>query len=141
MTTNRTFEPLEEQRVAPDDIPAQIIRLDAILQRASCTYDTGTIERLITPDFTLVTTTSRVMDRAAFLADVADRSITWYQNESRSAEVRSYNAACAIIVATLHSHYAHNGSERKTAIRFTDTWVNLNGYWYYAAGHATAVPS
>jgi hypothetical protein len=141
MTTDFTFQPLDEQRVTPDDIPGQIVRLDAILQRASCTYDTRTLERLVTPDFTLVTTTSRIMDRAAFLADVADRSITWYQNESRSAHVRSYSGSCAIIVATLHSHYANNGSERKTTIRFTDTWVNLDGYWYYAAGHATAVPS
>jgi hypothetical protein len=135
------MQPLHEQRVTDGDTREQIIRLDAILQRASSTYDTDTISKLITDDFTLVTTTSRIMDRAEFLADVADRSVTWLRNETTDPAVRVYGTSCAIIVATLHSHFRTAEREVDVQIRFTDTWVNREGYWFYAAGHATRVPA
>lgn len=132
---------LDEQRVSGGDLHEQIVRLDAILQRASSTYDTDTISKLITEDFTLVTTTSRVMDRGDFLADVADRSVTWFCNQTLDPQVRAYGTSCAIIVATLHSHFRAAERELDVRIRFTDTWANLDGYWFYAAGHASGVPA
>lgn len=135
------MQTLNEQRVTGGDLREQILRLDTILQRASSTYDTETIAKLITDDFTLVTTTSRVMHRAEFLADVGDRSVTWFRNETADAEVRAYGTSCAVIVATLHSHFRAGERELDVQIRFTDTWVNRDGYWFYAAGHATRVPA
>jgi len=114
-----------------------IIELDRQLQLASCSYDTQTIRKLITDDFTLISSSGRVMDAAAFIEDVDDRSVTWYENLTEQADVRSYNDDCAIITAVLHSRFLKDGQHYDARIRFTDTWVHIDGSWRYAAGHAS----
>jgi hypothetical protein len=129
--------PLPSQRCSDTDARAAIVELDRILQRASSTYDTATIRQLITDDFTLITSSGRVMNAEDLVADVDDRSITWLQNVTESSEVRVYNRDCAIITAVLHSIYVQNGAQHDVRVRFTDTWVAIDGNWYYAAGHAS----
>jgi hypothetical protein len=114
-----------------------LIGLNEVLQRASCTYDTDTIRELITPDFTLITGTGRVMNAEDFIADVGDSSVKWYNNGSEDVAVRTYNEDCAIVTAILRERFEIAGKITDVRIRFTDTWVRNNGGWRYAAGHAS----
>jgi ketosteroid isomerase-like protein len=128
---------MDEMKVRETDSRDTIVELDRILQRASSTYDTATIRRLITDDFTLITSSGRVMNGEDLVADVDDRSITWLENLTESPEVRIYNGDCAVITAILHSVYVQNGTQHDVRVRFTDTWVAIDGNWHYAAGHAS----
>jgi Domain of unknown function (DUF4440) len=137
MTNSSALMPLAAQRSTENDSAETIVELDRLLQLASCTYDTTTIRKLITNDFTLITSSGRVLNADEFVADVADRSIAWLKNVTESSDVRFYNGDCAIITAVLHSVFHSDGKAYDARVRFTDTWVRLDGNWYYAAGHAS----
>jgi hypothetical protein len=122
---------------AAPDLRAIIAHQDDVLQTATREYDTGTIDRLQTPDFTLVTTSGRVLNAKDVLADIGDRSVQWIENTPEDVHVRGYNDDCAIVVATLHQEYRYRGKLFDYRVRFTDTWVKLGGRWRYAAGHAS----
>ena len=110
---------------------------DTVLQRANRTYDDQTIRKLIVDDFTLITTSGRVMNANDFLSDVADREVKWYNNDPENVDVRTYNGDCAVVTAVLHQKYEYRGKLNDYRVRFTDTWVKLDGTWKYVAGHAS----
>jgi hypothetical protein len=120
-----------------EDIVKTILELDTVLQRASSTYDGATIRGLISDDFTLISSSGRIMNAEDFIQDVEDRSVVWHQNDTEEAHVRSYNEDCAVIAAVLRSRFETAGKLHDVRVRFTDTWVRLNGAWRYVAGHAS----
>jgi ketosteroid isomerase-like protein len=122
---------------ASPDLTKTMTENDALLQRATREYDAATVRQLITDDFTLITSSARVYDAKQLLDDVADRSVKWKLNQTEDLHVRSYNDDCAIITATLHQQYEYQGKMHDYRVRFTDTWVKLDGRWRYAAGHAS----
>jgi ketosteroid isomerase-like protein len=126
-----------EQTTSSTSIIATIIELDRRLQRASCTYDGATIRALISDDFTLISSSGRVLNAADFINDVEDTSIAWFLNDTENATVRSYNDDCAVITADLHSKFESAGTTHDVRIRFTDTWVKSGNTWRYVAGHAS----
>ena len=117
----------------------RLAELNEVLQRASRTYDIETIRELITPDFTLITGTGRVMNAEDFIADVGDTSVKWFNNDTEDISVRTYNENCAIVTAILRERFETGGKVTDVRIRFTDTWVLLDG-WRYVAGHASLLP-
>lgn len=115
----------------------RLVELNEVLQRASCTYDTETIRELITPDFSLISSTGRLQSAEDFIADVSDTSVKWFNNDSEDVSVRTYNDDCAIVTATLRERFETGGKVTDVRIRFTDTWVLVDGSWRYVAGHAS----
>lgn len=126
---------------AAGDITHVMTEKDAQLQRATREYDTGTIRKLITDDFTLITSSGRILNAQDLIADVGDRSVKWFNNDTEDIKVRAYNGDCAIVTAILHQRYEYNGKMSDYRVRFTDTWVKLGGSWRYAAGHASLLSS
>jgi ketosteroid isomerase-like protein len=118
-------------------VVATILEANRVLQEATRTYDTATIRRLIPDDFSLIASSGRIYGAQDVLAEVADRSIVWYDNETSEADVRPYGPDCAIITAVLHQRYEQNGALSDYRVRFTDTWVRCDGTWLYVAGHAS----
>lgn len=125
---------------APADemsIARQITDLNATLQKATRNHDAATIASMIAADYTLVSDTGAVWDRATFLKVVADPSIEWLANDPSDVTVRSYNGDCATITALLHTEYRMNGKVHNYIDRFTDVWVKDGDAWHYVTGHAT----
>jgi hypothetical protein len=123
------------------DIAATILDANLLLQRASMTYDGATIRKLIPDDFTLITSSGRMMSASDLIREVEDRSFIWSKNDTSDAKVRVYNDDCAIITAILHQRYEQGGKLNDYRVYFTDTWVLRDGAWLYVAGHASRLPS
>jgi ketosteroid isomerase-like protein len=113
--------------------------LNARLQDETKAYDMAGVASMITPDFELVNGSGAVWHRAAFLADIGDRSAVWQLNKPEDVTVRVYNNDCAIVVALLHLRYVSNKHLHDLLARYTDIWVRQGGEWRYASGQATVV--
>jgi hypothetical protein len=120
-----------------DDVVDTLTKLNATLQLATKNYDVATIEKLITDDYELVSSSGKVYDRAAFLADAADRSAVYELNEPEDVKVRHYNNDCAIVTAILHVRFTSGQKTVDVRIRYGDVWVKLDGQWRYAYGEAS----
>jgi hypothetical protein len=123
--------------ISSSGVVATILEMNRRLQDATLAHDVDTVRALIPEDFTLVTSRGRQMNAAALLAEIGDERVTWYVNETEDASVRAYGENCAIITATLHERYRANGIMFDHRLRFTDTWVLIDGAWKYVAGHAS----
>jgi ketosteroid isomerase-like protein len=120
-----------------DPIADELKQLNATLQLATKNYDVATLRNQITDNYVLVSSSGRVYDRAAFLADAADRSYAYDINEAEDVSVRHYNDDSAIVMAILHVRYRNAGKTRDVRIRYADFWVKLNGTWRLAHGEAS----
>jgi hypothetical protein len=123
----------------PDAISAQIIEANDTVQRATKEHDVAAIDGLITGDYFLVSTNGHVYNRTEFLADVADTSARYEINQTEDAHVQHYNRDSALLTAVLHIRYRVGEKLVDVRVRFTDTWVKIDGRWRYAAGQATAL--
>lgn len=125
--------------IADSDVDSQLVALNAELQVATKNYDVTTLGKLITDDYELVSSTGKVYDRAAFLADAADRSAVYEINEPEDVAIRHYNDDTAIVTAILHVRFRSGGKVVDTRIRYGDLWVKQNGTWRYAFGEASPI--
>lgn len=124
---------------AADPIVDDITRANATVQQATQTYDGATIDRMLTGDFILVNSRGSIYNRAAFLADIVDKSSVWEFNRTESLSIQHYNADCAIAIGTLHLRYRTGGRVTDRRIRFTDIWVKQQGAWKWATSAVSPV--
>jgi ketosteroid isomerase-like protein len=122
-----------------DAISQQIVQANDAVQRATQQHDVATMERLITPDYYLVGPNGHVYNRADFIDDIADTSATYEINQTEDARVQHYNDDIALLTAVLHVRYRVAAKVVDVRVRYTDTWVKLDGQWRYAAGQATTL--
>jgi hypothetical protein len=120
-----------------DPIADELIRLNATLQIATKNYDIVELKDLTSEDYELVSASGKVYDRAAFLADAADRSAVYEMNEPEDVAVHHYNDDAAVVTAVLHVRYRLEGKTVDVRIRYGDTWVKLDGKWRYVYGEAS----
>ena len=120
-----------------DPLTARLTALNSTLQNATKAYDTAELAKLITGDYELVSSSGKVYDRRAFLADAADRSAQYEINQPEDVVVRHYNGDCAIVSAILHVRFRAAGKIHDVRVRYGDVWVKLNGRWRYAYGEAS----
>lgn len=110
-----------------------VTKANDMVQLATKNYDEKTIDRTITPDFVLVLSKGKVMNRAAFVADIGDKSATWVMNKTESLSVYPYNDDCAVAIGILHLQYKEKNKLQDRRLRFTDVWVKQNGQWKWAS--------
>jgi hypothetical protein len=124
-----------------DPVVQELTQLNAQLQLDTKNYDTADLAKLITQDFHLISSSGKVYDRRAFLADAADRSAVYLANEPEDVSVQDYNGDAAVVSAILHVRYSIAGKVRDVRVRYGDTWVKQNGEWRYAYGEASPMLS
>ncbi len=113
---------------------------DDVMQLATRSYDVATLDELLPEDFVLISSSGRVFNKTDVLAETADRSIVWHNNDTSNVSIRVYNQNCGIVIADLHQKFEQDGHEVAVRLRYTDTWVLLDGKWRYVSGHATRLP-
>jgi hypothetical protein len=116
---------------------ADVLSAEVLLNNAVLARDVATAGEYFTDDYTLTLASGKVLDKAALLAIVADRSVTLTTNRSHDEHVRMYGDATAIITGIVEEAGTKNGSAFDIQLPFTDTWVLQNGKWLQAAGHAS----
>ena len=116
---------------------ADVLSAEVLLNNAILAHDAATAGQYLTGDYTLTLASGKVLDRAALLAMIADRSVTLTTNRSHDEHVRMYGDATAIVTGIVEEAGTQNGTAFDIQLPFTDTWVLENGTWLQAAGHAS----
>jgi ketosteroid isomerase-like protein len=102
--------------------------------------DIAALERLLAPEFTLVSTNSEVQTRAQALEEVraGDPQYERFENHGMTARVYG-NTAVVQGITSLKGRSA--AAPFALDVRFTDTLVRVNGQWTIVVSHVTRIPS
>ena len=102
--------------------------------------DIPALERLLAPEFTLVSTNAEVQGRAQALEEVRAGDPQYERFENHSMTARIYgNTAVVQGITSLKGR--SGGSPFALDVRFTDTLVRVNGRWAIVVSHVTRIPS
>lgn len=114
----------------------EIRRVEALVCAAFERGDGGTLERHLTPDFTLTSSRGEVTDRAQNIAEVVSREPRYEVFRNHGQKVRVYGDAAIVLgVTTIKATVA--GQPFEADFQFTDTYVRRDGQWLLAASHAS----
>jgi ketosteroid isomerase-like protein len=104
------------------------------------TGDLATVERLLAPEFTLVSSDSTIQTRAEVIAEVRNREPKYeiFRNHSMVAHV--FDDA-AIVQGITSLKGTAKGQPFEVDVRFTDTLIKTNGQWQLIVSHVTRIPT
>jgi ketosteroid isomerase-like protein len=102
--------------------------------------DVPALEKLLAPDFTLVSSNADVQTREEVLAEVRNRDPRYevFRNHSMSARVYA-NAAVVQGITSLKGVSGDKAFELD--VRFTDTLIKERGQWRLVVSHVTRLPA
>ena len=116
-----------------DPIVAEVTKANDDMQLATKNYDVRAIDNILTNDFVLVQNRGTVVNRAAFLADIGDKSATWIENRSSDLTIHHYNNDTALAIGILHMKYEYRNKVSEVSLRYIDVWVRQDGRWKWAS--------
>jgi ketosteroid isomerase-like protein len=119
---------------------AEMEKLDHAMQRAFVTRDVKYLRDLLTDDYVLITSSSKVVTKADLLAEVVDPKDVLDVSDSSEIQVRRHGDT-AVITAMLHQRGSSDGKPFDAWVRYTDTWVLEGGRWRYMSAHASRMPA
>jgi len=102
--------------------------------------DLPALERLLAPEFTLVSTNAEVQTRAQALEEVRAGDPQYERFENHSMTARVYGDT-AVVLGITSLKGRSGGKPFAVDVRFTDTLVRVNGRWAMVASHVTRIPS
>ena len=102
--------------------------------------DLPTVEKLLAPTFTLVSSDSSVQDRKSVVAEIRNKDPQYevFRNHSMTANV--YGTA-AVVQGITHVKGKSGGQSFDLEVRFTDTLIKTNGQWQLVVSHVTKIPT
>lgn len=102
--------------------------------------DLATVEKLLAPTFTLVSSDSTVQDRPSVIAEIRSRDPRYeiFRNHSMTAQV--YGDA-AVVQGITHVKGTSGGHAFDAEVRFTDTLIKTQGQWQLVVSHVTRIPA
>lgn len=114
------------------DDHAELARLNDDYVRAVLESDTARFEQILAPDFRNTNPDGTILDRRAFLAQVAGPSnLTSLRAED--VEIRIVGDTAIVHARTVYV----TGDGRPGAGRYTDVWHKFDGRWLAVAAHVT----
>ncbi len=101
--------------------------------------DVAAAERLLAPEFVLVTSRAEVQTRDQVIAEVraGDPKYSRFENHSMSARVYGETA---VVQGITSLEGTSGGAAFKVDVRFTDTLIKVNGQWVLVVSHVTRIP-
>lgn len=119
------------------DDAAQVARLDTADQAAVERNDVATMDRILHPEFTLVTGDGRVFDKAALLASAHGDFRYEIQAEDPGTQQVRVTGDTAVVTARLRLKGAQRGRAFDRRLWFSDTYVRTPAGWKYFFGQAS----
>ncbi|MGM9482215.1 nuclear transport factor 2 family protein [Roseateles sp. NT4] len=102
--------------------------------------DLAALERLLAPEFTLVSTTAEVQSRAQAIQEVRDGDPQYERFENHGMTARVYGDT-AVVQGITSLKGRSGGKPFAVDVRFTDTLVRVDGRWTLVVSHVTRMPS
>ena len=120
---------------APDD-EAILATLDRAMQKAVVDRDPVAFARVLTDDYVLVVSTSRLVDKAGVVAEIDSPDGRMDVNDSHDLRIRVHGDT-AMVIADLHQVGRNGDTPFDYWVRYTDTWIRTRDGWKCLSGHAT----
>ena len=102
--------------------------------------DIPAMERLLAPEFVLVSSTSEVQSRDQAIAEVRAGDPAYARFENHDMTARVYGDA-AVVQGITSLNGLSGGKPFAVDVRFTDTLVKMHGHWTIVVSHVTRIPS
>jgi ketosteroid isomerase-like protein len=113
-----------------------LARLDRAMQRAVVDRDPVAFADFLTDDYVLVVSNSRLVDKAAVVAEIDSPDARMDVNESTDLRIRVHGDT-AMVIADLHQAGRNRDTPFDYWVRYTDTWIRTPSGWKCLSGHAT----
>lgn len=120
-----------------DEQASKLIALENAWNQAQLRHDSRSLDSLVGGAFVYTDTDGTVMNKAQFLADIADTNYHATLMANEDVKVYPYPNT-AVVTGTYHAKGLSKGKPFDHYGRFTDTWIYLNGIWQCVASHTTA---
>jgi ketosteroid isomerase-like protein len=103
--------------------------------------DLPALEKLLAPEFTLVSSSSQVQSREENLEEVrkGDPKYQVFRNHDMTARVYGGDAAIVQGITTVKG--TSGGQAFEVDVRFTDTLIRIGGEWKLVVSHVTRIPN
>lgn len=115
---------------------AELARLDRAMQRAVVDRDPVAFAGFLTDDYVLVVSNSRMVDKAAVVAEIDSPDGRMDVNDSHDLRIRVHGDT-AMVIADLHQVGRRGDAPFDYWVRYTDTWIRTRDGWKCLSGHAT----
>jgi ketosteroid isomerase-like protein len=119
-----------------DEQSTKLMALENAWNQAQLRHDSRSLNTLVGDAFVYTDTDGTVMNKAEFLADIADTGYHPTMMANDGMRVFPYDKT-AIVIGTYHAKGTTKGKPFDHYGRFTDTWVYQNGIWQCVASHTT----
>lgn len=116
-----------------DPLVSDVTKANDIVQLATLKHDRKTMDAMLTKDFILVLTRGAIVDRKAWLDDVADQQTKMELNQVENLTIHHYNDDCALAIGVLHIRAREKQKLTDIRMRFIDVWVKQDGQWKWAS--------
>jgi ketosteroid isomerase-like protein len=101
--------------------------------------DTGALERVLTPDFTLTLSNGEVNTRADEVNELRSGKVHYDVFENYDMLVRLYGNDTAVVLGKTRVKGTADGKPFDRVVQFTDTLIKRAGNWQLAAGHVSQI--
>ena len=118
------------------NVEEELTRLDRAMQQAVVDRDPVAFGSFLTDDYVLVVSSSKIYGKSEVVADITNPDTLFSKNESSNLHIRVHKDT-AMVIADLHQVFVRGGKPFDYWVRFTDTWIKVNGKWLCLSGHAT----
>jgi len=121
--------------------PAQqeVLQFERDACKAFLDADTGALERVLTPDFTLTLSNGEVNTRADEINELRSGKVHYDVFENYDMLVRLYGNDTAVVLGKTRVKGTADGKQFDRVVQFTDTLIKRAGNWQLAAGHVSQI--
>ena len=119
---------------ATENVEQTIRQLETERSQAILRGDFATLERVYADDFSMVSTSGAVRNKAQFIADHKSGVLKTESQTFADVNVRVYGDA-AVVTGLMTQKGRDKGKDVSGQIRFTRVYVKRNGQWQFVAGH------
>jgi hypothetical protein len=130
--------PVALAQPADDSKANAVAERDRLLNVFIVTHAVDAAKTMYDDQFVLTTSSGKLKDKNAILADVGNPALNLTANETTDVVVRIRDNT-ALLTGILHQAGTIQGKSFDVRLHVTDTWVFTGGNWRLLAGHASTL--
>ena len=115
----------------------EVLEFERDACKAFLDADSATLERVLTPDFTLTLSSGEVSTRADEINELRSGKIHYAVFENYDMLARLYGKDTAVVLGKTRVKGTADGQPFDRVVQFTDTLIKRDGRWQLAAGHVS----
>ncbi|HWM24735.1 MAG TPA: DUF4440 domain-containing protein [Chthoniobacterales bacterium] len=138
--TKKTPPPAAVMPVKKSTPEATLREIENKWEASIAAHDPSVIQAYVANDYRGVSSTGKVINKAALLAQIKNDTDTYTSAKNGRLDVRVFDGRFAIVMGTsTEAGKTKDGKAFKRNFRWTDAWVERNGKWQCVASQAMAL--